>query len=87
MWQVIKSSQLSDKDKYNLVLDFDQVFGLKFKDVKEESIPQEIIKLAQLRERYRQEKNWSEADETRKKIESMGYKVEDTETGFNVKKY
>ena len=86
MWQVIKSSQLSDKDKYNLVLDFDQVFGLKFKDVKEESIPQEIIKLAQLRERYRQEKNWSEADETRKKIESMGYKVEDTETGFNLKK-
>jgi cysteinyl-tRNA synthetase len=87
MWQVIKSSQLSDKDKYNLVLDFDQVFGLKLKDVKKESIPQETIKLAQLRERYRQEKNWLEADETRKKIESMGYKVEDTETGFNIKKY
>jgi len=38
------------------------------------------------RENYRRQKNWQRADESRKKIENLGYLVEDTKDGPKIKK-
>lgn len=86
LWQVIKDDRLKMKDKRDLLLDFDKVFGLGLAKIKKPRIPQEIKKLAELRERYRQEKNWLKADEIRKKIGQQGYWVEDTKNGPKIKK-
>ncbi|MGB9743373.1 MAG: cysteine--tRNA ligase [Minisyncoccales bacterium] len=86
MWQIIKSNHLSSQEKYQLILNFDRVFGLKLTQIKKSVVPQTIIKLAQLREKYRQQKNWIKADAIRKKIEKMNYQIEDTPQGFKIKK-
>ena len=47
---------------------------------------EEIQKLADLRETYRQQKNWQKADEVRIKIQELGYQIEDTKEGPKIKK-
>ncbi len=64
--------------KYNLS------FGKAYSAIKR--VPQKIISLKERREKYRKEKNWQKADEIRKEIEKMGYKIEDTEEGAKIKK-
>ena len=81
LWEVIKSQKLDEKTKYELVIDFDKVLGLNLADVKIEKIPSEVLKLASEREKYRKEKNFKKADTLRKKIESLGWLVEDTGNG------
>ncbi|MCX8179617.1 MAG: cysteine--tRNA ligase [Candidatus Aenigmarchaeota archaeon] len=83
MWQVLKDENLGDKQKYELVLDFDSVFGLKLNEARKE-IPKEIIDLAEMRLKARKEKNWELADEIREKIKAKGYKIEDTEDGYRI---
>ena len=60
------------------------VFGFKLNGQAE--IPEEILELAKKRQHSRQEKKFQEADNFRKNIEEKGYLVEDTGTGFNIKK-
>jgi cysteinyl-tRNA synthetase len=45
---------------------------------KQEKIPDEVSKLVEKREKFREEKNWKEADNIRIQIQELGYKVEDT---------
>ena len=85
-WDLIKDKNLSNKDKYKLLLDFDKVFGLDLTKIKKVKIPQKIKTLLKAREDYRKQDNWKKSDEIRKEIEKLGYKVEDTEQGFKVKK-
>ncbi len=66
---------------------FDDVFGLKLVLKKSLKISQEITSLVKEREKARIEKNWSKADELRKKIEAAGFTLEDTPTGPKVKKF
>jgi cysteinyl-tRNA synthetase len=86
MWEMIKDENLSAGEKKNLLLEFDKIFGLGLTDLKPVEIPENIKKLAEQREQLRQEKKWDEADEIRKKIEDLGFKIEDTDNGFAVKK-
>ncbi|MDO8572126.1 MAG: hypothetical protein Q7R79_05595, partial [bacterium] len=71
---------------YRLLLDLDEVLGLKLANLKKEKIPVLIQKLTHKREMMRKEKKWGEADEIRKDLESHGYTVEDTPHGPVVKK-
>jgi len=77
LWQVVHDSSLNPQEKLSLIYDFDQVFGLKLTSIKPQKIPQEIIDLAEQRKKYRQQKNFAKADELRKKIEDLGYQIED----------
>ena len=86
LWEVIKSEKLSADIKYSLITDFDKVLGLNLADVKTEKIPSQILKLAKDREKHRKEKNFKKADELRKKIESLGWLIEDTPQGPKLKK-
>jgi len=81
LWKVLKSN-LGSKEKYSLVLEFDKVFGLGLKNIKEEKIPKEILNLVKEREKYRKEKNWKKSDELRNLILKKGYEVKDTKERF-----
>ena len=86
-WQVLKDKKLTDQDKYRLLIDFDKVFGLKLAEAETPKtvIPPEVEKLVHLREQYRQEENWQEADNIREKIKALGWQIEDTPAGPKAK--
>jgi cysteinyl-tRNA synthetase len=86
MWQMIKDKKVSDEEKYATLLDFDKVFGFNLGKVKKPEIGKEIKKMAQLREKYRKEKQWQKADEIRKEVEKNGYLIEDTNQGPKIRK-
>ncbi|MEG0382030.1 MAG: cysteine--tRNA ligase [Christensenella sp.] len=52
----------------------------------EETVPQEIIDLADKRSAARAEKNWAEADRLRDEITSRGYEMKDTPDGVKINK-
>lgn len=84
VWEVLKSA-IPPADKYDLLIQFDEILGLglnQITDNKEQiTISEEIKKLAEKREQLRKEKKWNESDEVRKTIEKKGFKVEDTPSG------
>jgi cysteinyl-tRNA synthetase len=87
-WDMIKDHSIPAKDKVNMLLDFDKVFGLgldKVKEIKQE-IPEEVIVLAEARDQARDDKEWDKADALRIEIENRGYTVKDTPSGFEIKK-
>lgn len=83
-WEILKSN-IPSPDKLDLLFQFDQVFGLQLNEVTEEKIPEEIIKLANERERVRKQNDFKKSDELRKLIKEKGYLVEDLKTGFKIK--
>ncbi len=85
MWEVLKS-ELSHKDKYALVLKFDEVFGLGLGSIKKEKIPRTVRELAEEREKARQAKDWAKADRLREEIKKLGYQIDDTIQGLVIKK-
>jgi len=85
-WRLIKDENVSNKEKYKLLLDFDKVLGLDLAKIKIKKIPAEVKRLVQEREKYRSQKNWQKADKIRKKIKELGYQIEDTEEGPEIKK-
>ena len=87
IWEIIEDKNLSDKEIYALLIDFDKILGLGLKEVKKEKISKEILKLTQEREKYRTQKNWQKADEVRKRIQKLGFQVEDTKQGSKIKKF
>ena len=86
MWNLIGDKKISDQEKYELLLDFDRVFGLNLEKVKKLRIPKEIKKLVEIRENYRKRGDFKKADEIRMKIKELGYWVEDTREGPKIKK-
>jgi len=86
VWKLIKDEKVSDRDKKQTLLDFDKVLGLGLDKIKKIEIPDEIKRLVKQREKLRQEKKWKEADEVRKKIDELGYQIEDTKEGPEIKK-
>ena len=85
-WDLIKDNKIKNKEKYELLLDFDKVLGLGLDEIEEEKIPKEIKELADLREKARKEKDWKKADELRRELKNKGYVLEDTGQGPKIKK-
>ena len=86
MWEILRDVKLNDSEKYELVLKFDNVFGLDLGKVKEIKVPKDVEKLILKREGLREKKKYKEADEIRKKINKLGFTIEDTGKGGVVKK-
>ena len=82
VWEVVKSN-IPSHDKYELLLDFDQVLSLRLAAQKKVKIkiPSKITSLIDEREQFRRGNQWKKADEVRKQIEKLGWKVEDTKKG------
>lgn len=82
VWDLLKDDSIFNIDKRATLLDFDKVLGLGLDNIQIESIPDEIIQLAEEREQARQDRDFAKSDEIRKKINSLGYNIEDSGDGF-----
>jgi cysteinyl-tRNA synthetase len=89
MWDVVRNDLLSPKARLELLYDFDKVFGLGLKDVKEktgDNIPEEVMMLVNQRTEAKKNKDFKLADELRNKVKEMGYVIVDKKDGAEVKK-
>ncbi len=86
LWDLIKDEKIYPADKKATVLDFDKVLGLGFKNLKEDIIPKEIIRISEERKLARKNKDFKKSDELRAKINSLGYEVKDSENGYKINK-
>ncbi|MFC1711283.1 cysteine--tRNA ligase [Patescibacteria group bacterium] len=85
VFKVIKSD-LPSKDKYDLLMFFDEALGLDLQNIKPKNEkylkPDKEIKLLLLkRESFRKAKKFAKADELRKQIEAKGYIIKDSSSG------
>jgi len=89
LWETVKDQSVTDQEKLNLVLNFDQVLGLGLGQKRshyKKIIPNKIKKLAKKREQARADQNFQLADKLRQEIENKGFKLEDTDQGFKILK-
>lgn len=95
-WTMLKSD-LADEQKWQLLLEFDQVLGLGVKSIDQQSyretagstidrttLPTEVQQLLSERQQAREQKNWQVSDELRDKLLQLGYRVEDSDGTQNI---
>ncbi len=85
MWDMIKSD-ITNEEKYFLLLDFDKVLGLNLGKTSEEKIDTNIIILAERRLEARKKRDFDASDRLRIKIEKAGFKIEDKGDSYTIKK-
>jgi cysteinyl-tRNA synthetase len=87
LWEAVKSN-IPTIDKYDLIITFDEVFGLGLRDIREQKveIPEDVKKLLRERESLRNQNKFEESDKVREKIEKKGFTIEDTAKGPRLKK-
>ena len=86
VWDVIKNSKKSKKFA-ELLLKFDTVLGLKIEEPLQNQLkqaPEEIIELAEKRQKARENKDWAESDKIRDEIAKKGYTIKDTKNGYEL---
>jgi len=88
VWNTIKDQKLGNKEKYNLLLEFDKIlgFGMDKWEKEEIKLDPEIDKMVQERETARKNKDYKKADEIRAKLLDKGIVLEDTPEGVRWKK-
>lgn len=85
VWTFVKSDY-SLADKQTTILDFDRVLGLGLKNYHPPIIPKNILDIASQREKARRAGDWAKSDELRREIETKGYQILDTDSGYTLKK-
>jgi cysteinyl-tRNA synthetase len=86
LWEVLRDKRLNNSEKYKLALEFDKVLGLKLDEEDKIKISSEVKKLVEEREKLRKKKDWKKADELRKKINKLGFIIDDTKKGAVVRR-
>lgn len=83
--KVIKDNQLTNKEKYTLIVDFDKVLSLELtkkdsdKDIK---VNEDLInRLIKERNEARKNRNWIRADEIRDELQAMNIELIDSKLG------
>jgi cysteinyl-tRNA synthetase len=84
LWGLIRDDKADGK--YQTIKKIDKVFGLKLLEKEEIEIPAEVKKLAEERENARKSKDWKKSDELRDKINKLGFAINDTPKGYEIKK-
>ena len=86
-------ARITEAEKYETLVDFDRVLGLKLselssddeiKEVSSSDLPEEIKQKLELRIAARQEKDFSRADALRLEIEAAGFIVKDEKNDFKI---
>lgn len=87
-YQVLKDDSLTNKDRYDILLDFDKVLGLGFKEMKEEEaeIDLDIEELIKKRDEAKKNKDFAASDRIRNELKTRGITLEDTKDGTKWKK-
>lgn len=90
VWEVMEDRQVKPEDKQRNVMGMDAVLGLGLEGAVNEyrklrdNVPPEVTQLAKEREQARASKDWDRADELRKEIEKLDYRVTDIDTGYKL---
>jgi cysteinyl-tRNA synthetase len=86
VWEVVKSN-IPGTDKYDLLIEFDEVLGLQLNDWQQPTVavPAEVWQLVGERDEARKAKNFLLADNLRERIKDLGFEVEDKGDGSTVK--
>lgn len=74
-------SKKNAKEVIKLLINFDQVLGLKIDHNETHKNKKEIIKLVKDREKARKDKNWKKADKIRDELLKLGIEIKDTDKG------
>ncbi|MGP4971772.1 cysteine--tRNA ligase [Psychrobacter aquimaris] len=82
MWTMLRESELSTSVRLKLLLDFDQVLGLKLDDIVNRNLTLEDEELIQQRNQYREKREWDKADRIRDELENKGIFIKDTKDGM-----
>lgn len=88
MWEMLGDNEMDNSDRYGLLLNFDNVFGLGLDKIQPERIEtnQETERLLEEREDARKDKDWKKADNLRDEIYNSGFIIEDTPEGPRLKR-
>ena len=81
-----QKNSLNAKDVLEFLRRADKFFDFIFWPRKEEEIPHELSRLMEQRQKYREQKEWRQADEIREEMKKLGWTIEDTDEGPKVKR-
>jgi len=87
LFDVLKAEDINNKQKIELVQDFEKVLSIGLLDEEsQQETPAEIMNLIEQRMQARKDKDFALADQIRDKISEKGYVIEETRQGTKVKK-
>lgn len=89
LWKVLRTDKIGNKEKYDLIVKFDKVFGLLLERVEEllseeakQKIDTELVeRLVKERDEAREREDWTKSDKIRERLIRMGIEVRDTSKG------
>ena len=84
--KLLKDEKVAGKSKLEIIEKMDSVFALDLLKKEITIVPEEVKKLAESRWKAKKMKDWKSADEFRDKIKALGFVVNDTLEGYEVKK-
>jgi cysteinyl-tRNA synthetase len=84
LWKLVRDEKA--KGKIKTIEKIDKIFGLKLLEKEKVNVPLKIKELVKKREDARKNKDWKKADEFRKKINNLGFQLDDTSEGTKVRK-
>lgn len=85
VWEVAKVAKKSKK-LADLLKEFDKVLGINIDYIQKEEVPEEIKELLEIRQKARENKDWTESDKIRDLIKEKGYIVKDLKEGQTIEK-
>jgi len=83
LWEMLRDEKASGKIR--TIEKMDEVLGLDLLKKEKVSVPDEVRMLVEERKKYRKEGNWKRADELREKIKKLGFYVDDTKEGVEIR--
>lgn len=83
VWKLVRDEkEISHREKYELLLEFDRIFALDLnRELIREELPKEAEELIRKREQARKAKDWKKADQIRQQLKAIGIIIEDTPQG------
>jgi len=85
IWDILRDEKLSSADKKITIIEIDKLLGLGLgRKEPETTVPENILKLVDLRNSARLAKDWKKSDELRDEIVKLGFEVKDTPEGQKI---
>jgi len=89
LWKVLRTDKIGNKEKYDLAIELDKVFGLLLERGEEllneeakQKVDTELVeKLVKERDEARAREDWTKSDKIRERLIRMGIEVRDTTKG------